>query len=83
MLLIMSREPDRITKAIFAKMERGLTVLKATGAYTGDDRQVLLCAVSRSEVYPLRMLVAEIDPKAFIIISSADEVRGLGFAAHK
>ncbi len=83
MLLIMSREPDRITKAIFAKMERGLTVLKATGAYTGDDRQVLLCAVSRSEVYPLRMLVAEIDPKAFIIISSADEVRGLGFASHK
>lgn len=83
MLLIMSKEPDRITEAIFAKMERGLTVLKATGAYTGDDRQVLLCAVSRSEVYPLRMLVAEIDPKAFIIISSADEVRGLGFAAHK
>lgn len=80
LLLIMSNQAARITQEILDRMERGVTVLKATGAYTGDDRQVLLCAVSRSEVYPLRTLVTRIDPAAFIIVTSADEVRGLGFS---
>lgn len=80
MLLIMSNLSGRISEEILHRMQRGVTVLKATGAYTGDDRQVLLCAVSRSEVYPLRTLVTDIDPAAFIIITSADEVQGLGFS---
>lgn len=83
MLLIMSRESGRIAQRIMQQMERGVTILKSTSAYTGDDRQVLLCAVSRSEVYPLRTLVSQLDPQAFIIIAAADEVRGLGFAAHQ
>ena len=80
MLLIMSSQSERISEEILNRMERGVTVLKATGAYTGDDRQVLLCAVSRSEVYPLRTLVTDMDPSAFIIVTSADEVQGLGFS---
>lgn len=42
MMLIMSGEPDRIAKEILTQMGRGVTILKATGAYTGDDRRVLL-----------------------------------------
>lgn len=79
MMLIMSGEPDRIAKEILTQMGRGVTILKATGAYTGDDRRVLLCAVSRSEVYALRTLVTAIDPAAFVILTSADEVHGQGF----
>ena len=79
MMLIMSGEPDRIANEILTQMGRGVTILKATGAYTGDDRRVLLCAVSRSEVYALRTLVTAIDPAAFVILTSADEVHGQGF----
>lgn len=79
MLLIMSAKPKEIAQGVMDEMARGITVLKSVSAYTGDDRHVLLCAVSRSEVFTLRRLVNRIDPAAFIIISSADEVRGLGF----
>lgn len=82
MVLIMSREPDKIAREVMTQMERGVTFLKATGGYTGDDRNVVMCAVSRSEVFGLRQLVQRIDPEAFLIITSADEVRGLGFTPH-
>lgn len=79
MLLIMSREEEEIARRILAQMERGVTVLKAAGGYTGEDRRVLLCAVRRSEVYQLRTLVYDTDPDAFLIVVSTEEVLGEGF----
>lgn len=40
---------------------------------------MLLCAVRRSEMYQLRSLVMDIDPGAFLIVVSTDEVLGEGF----
>lgn len=79
MLLIMSREEEEIARRILRQMERGVTVLKAAGGYTGEDRRVLLCAVRRSEVYQLRTLVYDTDPDAFLIVVSTEEVLGEGF----
>ena len=79
MLLVMSRQEQTIADAIMAEMHRGVTMLNATGAYTGGQRRVLLCAVRRSEMYQLRTLVERIDPDAFMIVVSTDEVLGEGF----
>ncbi len=79
MLLVMSKREREIADAVFERMERGVTMLNATGAYTGGDRRVLLCAVRRSEMYELRSLVTDIDPGAFMIVVSTDEVLGEGF----
>lgn len=79
MLLIMSRAEERIARRILLEMERGVTMLNAAGAYTGADKRVLLCAVRRSEVYQLRTLVYDVDPDAFIIVVSTEEVLGEGF----
>ena len=79
MLLIMSKREREIADAVLERMERGVTMLNATGAYTGGDRRVLLCAVRRSEMYELRSLVTDIDPGAFMIVVSTDEVLGEGF----
>ena len=79
MLLIMTKQEQAVTQKILEVMARGVTKLNATGAYTGDQQQVLLCAVRRSEVYQLRLLVQESDPNAFIIVVSTDEVLGEGF----
>ena len=79
MLLVMSQREREIADAVLERMERGVTMLNATGAYTGGDRRVLLCAVRRSEMYELRSLVMDIDPGAFIIVVSTDEVLGEGF----
>ncbi|MGI6558350.1 MAG: YitT family protein [Limnochordia bacterium] len=60
-------------------MERGVTVLQATGAYTGRERKVLFVIVSRAEIARVKELVADLDPKAFIAITDVHEVLGEGF----
>lgn len=79
MLLIMSKKEREIADEVLDRMERGVTLLNATGAYTGGQRRVLLCAVRRSEMYQLRSIVMDIDPGAFMIVVSTDEVLGEGF----
>lgn len=79
MMLVMSSKEQEIAGKVLQVMGRGVTLLNATGAYTGDERRVLLVAVRRSEVYQLRTLVEETDPGAFLIVVSTDEVLGEGF----
>ena len=79
MLLVMSRKEGLLCRKILEEMGRGVTLLNATGAYTGEDKRVLLCAVRRSEMYQLRTLVQDCDPDAFLIVVSTEEVLGEGF----
>lgn len=79
MLLIMTRRDREVADAILKTLQRGVTILHAQGAYTGDQRRVLLVAVRPSQVYTLRTLVYDRDPGAFLIVVSTDEVLGEGF----
>lgn len=76
---IISDHADRIANAILVEMERGVTYLSGKGAYSGKERQVLLCVVSRMEIAELKRLVHAHDPKAFVIIGDIREVLGEGF----
>ena len=79
MLLIMTQKEKEVANAVMETLERGVTILHAEGAYTGEPRRVLLVAVRPAQVYTLRMLVYDQDPQAFIIVVSTDEVLGEGF----
>lgn len=79
MLLIVTGEEEKVTDGILRRVNRGLTILKGQGGYTGTDRRVLLCAVRPSEVYGVRNLIYDLDPHAFIVIVSTDDVLGNGF----
>lgn len=76
---IISKNPDRIRQGIIDGLDRGVTVLKGYGGYTGDEKDVLLCIISRSELVKLKRLVHQIDSKAFVIITTVHEVLGEGF----
>ena len=67
------------TKRILEDMSRGVTRMSATGAYTGVERPVLYCVVTRAEVAFLKSIVNEADPKAFMVIGQAHEALGEGF----
>jgi uncharacterized membrane-anchored protein YitT (DUF2179 family) len=54
---------------------------QGTGMYSGQERQILLCAVSRAEVNPIKAIVHEADPQAFVVIGEAYEAFGEGFKA--
>ncbi len=78
-VLIISSESERVKAEVINVLDRGLTVLKGYGGYTGDDKNVLLCIISRSEVVKLKRLVYQVDPAAFMIITNVHEALGEGF----
>ena len=79
LLFIISEKSDEIAQDILNDMERGVTVLKSRGAYSGKDGNVLLCAVSRYEVVKVKDIIRFHDKEAFIIIGDAGEISGEGF----
>ena len=76
---IISEKYAEIGKAITDELQRGATILKGQGLYTGSEKNVLLVVVSKKEVVTLKKLVKNIDPSAFIIISDIFEAFGEGF----
>jgi uncharacterized membrane-anchored protein YitT (DUF2179 family) len=79
--MIISVNPDAIRSAIFAELDRGVTLLAARGGYTETETQIVYCVVTRSELTGLKRLVSAIDPKAFVVITEASEALGYGFRA--
>ena len=77
--LIITSQPEEVSKQVMTVMERGVTILAGTGAFTGAARPVLYCVITRSEVNQLKALVHEADPKAFMVIGVAHEALGEGF----
>jgi uncharacterized membrane-anchored protein YitT (DUF2179 family) len=77
--LIVTSHPEAVVKVILYDMERGITQMNARGGYTGEQRTVLYCVVSRSEIPQIKALVREADPQAFMVIGQAHEALGEGF----
>ncbi|WP_330409802.1 YitT family protein [Romboutsia maritimum] len=76
---IISDKYKEISSSILEELDRGATILKGEGVYTGNKKNVLLVIVSRRQVVTLKKLVKEIDPNCFIIITSINEALGNGF----
>ena len=80
---IITDHYDEIAEVLMNELDRGATGLKATGMYTGKDRCVLYCVVSKKQIVVLKELVVKIDPTAFVIVSDVREVLGEGFLEYK
>lgn len=83
MLLIFSDKYHEISEYVMVNLDRGVTWLNATGAYSEKNKQVICCAVHKNEYSKIKRKVKEIDPHAFIIITNAGEVLGEGFQANQ
>lgn len=77
--LIISDHPREIVDEIDKLVDRGSTLLKAIGGYTGEEKEVVMCASSSKEMYAIRKRVHEIDERAFVIVVESNEVIGEGF----
>jgi uncharacterized membrane-anchored protein YitT (DUF2179 family) len=76
---IVTNSPEAVSLQILHVLKRGVTMLSGKGAYTGAERSVLYCVISRGEVNQLKTLVRETDPEAFMVIGQAQEALGAGF----
>lgn len=82
MTLIVTDYAKEVAERIDQAVGRGSTFLKATGSFSQEEKDVVLCACNNKEMYGIRQAVKEIDPKAFIIIVESNEVLGEGFKSH-
>jgi uncharacterized membrane-anchored protein YitT (DUF2179 family) len=73
---IISDKDKEIGNAILARLGRGVTYLKGEGGYSGDDKKVIFCIVTRLEEAKLKSIVEELDPTAFLAVADINEVRG-------
>ena len=76
---IITTKPNEIDEYILKDMHHSATVYSAKGAFTGEDRTVIVTVCRRSEALKLRKMVYQIDPHAFLIITKTSEIMGKGF----
>lgn len=77
--IIITSDGGKTAKAIRENADRGVTILEATGGYTGQQKSVLLCACSKSEAYMVQEAVRKTDETAFLMFTETSEVFGEGF----
>lgn len=82
-VMVVTSQPKRIAEEIMAKLERGVTLFQATGAFSGEAKQVVYCVVNRTELSLVKEIIREIDARAFLAISEVPEVVGEGFSSWK
>lgn len=76
---IVTDHYDEIAKKIMEELERGVTGLEAHGMYSGEEKCVLYCVVSKKEIVRLKELVHQVDGNAFVVVGDVREVLGEGF----
>lgn len=76
---IISDKNEEIGERILKDLDRGCTIFYGKGAYTEKEKEILMCVVSRREIFNLTEIVKKIDKKSFMIISDVYEVHGEGF----
>jgi uncharacterized membrane-anchored protein YitT (DUF2179 family) len=79
LIYIISNKSEEISNQINIELEKGATLLYGKGSYKKNDKYVIMCATKRTNVIKVKRLVYNIDENAFLIITDAREVYGLGF----
>ena len=80
---IVTSQPQAITEEIDRQLDRGVTYLHGEGSFSGEQKLVLMCAFKQRQIVPLKALVNELDPAAFLIVCDAHEVLGQGFRRYQ
>ncbi len=75
--MIVTKNSKDLKRAILTRLTRGATIVPAHGAYSDEGRDMLITVISRYELFELRKIIKEVDPKAFTNIVKTDSVIGL------
>ena len=80
---IISDNWRRIADVLMEEQERGVTILRGQGAWTGAEKQVLMVAFKQKGIVEIKRTVHELDPQAFMIVCDAHDVLGEGFGDYQ
>lgn len=76
---IITKYPEKLANRITTELERGVTFLHATGAFSQEEKRVVYCVVYRNETRRIKEIVKQVDPTAFVIVGEVHDVLGEGF----
>lgn len=79
MAMIICSCPEKVAESVMRDLRRGVTALHGRGMYTHQEREVLMVAVTVTEIAQLKAAVKAADPDAFMVVSPVQEVLGRGF----
>jgi uncharacterized membrane-anchored protein YitT (DUF2179 family) len=82
LIYIISDNSDAITKRILEELDIGVTHVQGTGAYSGKEKQVIMCVIKKQLAPKAEEIVKEEDPLAFMIVTSAMEIYGEGYKSY-
>lgn len=82
LLYIISSQADRIAERMMAELAVGVTYINGQGAYSGDNKKVILCVVKKPVSPRAEEIVRQEDSESFMIITSASEVFGEGYKSY-
>ena len=77
--VVITSEREKISEFIIKNLHHGATISTVTGEYTKEEKTMIHTVCKRSEAVKLRSKIKEIDPHAFIIITTSSEIIGRGF----
>lgn len=77
---IITDKSEEIKDGIVNALHRGVTFLHGEGAWSGQEKHVILCVIKQSQIVELKHLVGAVDDRAFVIVSDSREVFGNGFS---
>ena len=77
-IMIISPQWRQIADEIMQSMQRGVTVVRGSGGYTGKEVQILYSVVTFSELSRFKQMIRNIDPQAFVVVTETLEVMGKG-----
>ncbi|MBR5721273.1 MAG: YitT family protein, partial [Clostridia bacterium] len=78
-LTIITSKPDEVKAFITQNIHKGATVIHGEGAYTGEEKTLILTVTTPAQAVLLRRYIREIDPESFIFITNTSEIIGKGF----
>lgn len=78
-IYIVTSKGKEISDVLNSNMERGTTILPATGGYTGNEKQLVVTVTRRNVLSQTLRLIKQNDPEAFIFVTDSTEVHGEGF----
>lgn len=82
LIYIISDHSGSITKRLLDELSVGVTHMQGSGAYSGKEKHVIMCAVKKLHAPRAEEIVKQEDPMAFMIVTSASEIYGMGYKSY-
>lgn len=79
MVFVISEKPQPIAKRLLEELDTGVTYMEGKGAYSGTDKEIIMCVERKQQAPKIEEIVKQEDPQAFMIVTSATEIFGEGY----